>query len=191
MNKLVNKQTFTLKPFAIHPGLETLQVNGYAVRAAHELRLHYELSQELSQKLGDFPAIALANPSQSPQRLDNLWETTCFECFLALIDSSSYWEINLSPAGHWNIYRFEDYRQGMQSETAWSALPFTMSIGGQGLKLDLVLDLGALWGTEPSFQLGITAVIADPAQNLSYWALSHPGQVPDFHRRESFLLNFF
>jgi len=32
---------------------------------------------------------------------------------------------NLSPAGHWNIYRFEDYRQGMQEEMAF-VTPFSV-----------------------------------------------------------------
>jgi hypothetical protein len=35
--------------------------------------------------------------------------------------------------------------------------------------------------------LGLTAVIEDRAQVLSYWALAHASEKPDFHRAESFV----
>ena len=44
-----------------------------------------------------------------PRRRDRLWEETCLELFLGEEGSERYWEFNLSPAGHWNVYRFEFY----------------------------------------------------------------------------------
>ena len=65
-------------------------------------------------------------PADMPARRDRLWEETCFEFFLAVKNSPRYWEFNLSPAGHWNVYRFADYRQGMQEEPAFASLPFSV-----------------------------------------------------------------
>lgn len=175
---------FCLKPFEMDPSLETLQIEGYGVREGNNFRLHYTLS-------GDLAAIALASPAQHPQRLDNLWQTTCFEFFLALPNAARYWEFNLSPAGHWNVYRFENYRAGMQPELAFSDLPFVIKVIDERLLLDLVIDLTKLFSVQQSFELGVTTVLEDQHQQISYWAISHPGQIPDFHLRESFLLRFF
>lgn len=43
------------------------------------------------------------------QRQDYLWQQNCLECFVALSDKT-YLEINVSPQGAYNIYRFNDYR---------------------------------------------------------------------------------
>ena len=37
-----------------------------------------------------------------------------------------------------------------------------------------------------ALRLGLTAVIEDRTQGLSYWALKHAAEKPDFHRAESF-----
>jgi hypothetical protein len=177
---------FNLKPFAIHPGLETLQIQGEVGRAENRLRVHFEVSANLE----DFGAIALAAPDEPAQRLDNLWQTTCFEFFLTAIDSSCYWEFNLSPAGHWNVYRFQDYRQRMQLETAFNDLSFNFILKKNSLELDLVLDLQKLDLAQKTLNIGVTTVIADKSGHISHWAIAHPGQVPDFHDRASFLLQF-
>ena len=181
-------KSFHLKPFAIHPGLETLQIQGEVEREENRLRVHFEVSGSLEE----FGAIALASPNENEpaQRLDNLWQTTCFEFFLTAIDSSCYWEFNLSPAGHWNVYRFQDYRQGMQLETAFTDFPFTFILKNNSLELDLVLDLRKLDLAQKPLNIGVTTVIADKSKEISFWAIAHPGQVPDFHDRASFLLQF-
>ena len=37
-------------------------------------------------------------------------------------------------------------------------------------------------------RLGLTAVIEDRAQGLSYWALQHVAEKPDFHHADSFVV---
>ncbi|MNC96867.1 hypothetical protein D3C83_143500 [compost metagenome] len=37
-------------------------------------------------------------------------------------------------------------------------------------------------------RLGICAVVEDRAQVLSYWALKHPAEKPDFHHADSFVV---
>ena len=134
--------------------------------------------------------IAIAPHAPSPQRWDNLWETTCFEFFLALADSPRYWEFNLSPAGHWNVYRFEDYRQGMQPETQFLTLPFEVTVNCDRLFLDLRFNLDTILPPQQGFNIGVATVIQDQQGNISYWALTHTGEVADFHRRDSFLMTF-
>ena len=70
----------------------------------------------------DIPA-----PAGLPVRKESLWEETCFEMFVSSKGSSQYWEFNMSPSGHWNVYRFSAYREGMREEMAFESLPFSTS----------------------------------------------------------------
>jgi hypothetical protein len=37
-------------------------------------------------------------------------------------------------------------------------------------------------------RLGLASVIEDKARVLSYWSLKHPAEKPDFHHRDSFVV---
>ncbi|MEL6500167.1 MAG: hypothetical protein AAFQ23_02020 [Cyanobacteria bacterium J06623_1] len=71
---------------------------------------------------------------------------------------------------------------------AFDRLPFKVFKLGEVLQLSLQLDLDKIMTAEQSLDVGITTVIEDRAGKLSYWALSHPGTEPDFHRRDSFAI---
>ena len=110
---------FRLYPFPGTAPRFPLEITGTITRRDHTLVLRYELR-------GDLEALSLPGPAAHPGRLDGLWQETCLEFFLAPPDSPRYWEFNLSPAGHWNVYRFRDYRQGMTEAAAFTALPFSV-----------------------------------------------------------------
>ncbi|HEY9749454.1 MAG TPA: DOMON-like domain-containing protein, partial [Allocoleopsis sp.] len=129
----MNHQAFSLKPFSAANAPTDLQLTGTIARQGHRLNLRYVLS-------GDLPKIAIAPPSDQPTRKHELWQETCFEFFLGLQGSDRYWEFNLSPAGDWNIYRFDAYRQGMQEETAFTELPFVVEAQPEQLSLSLELN---------------------------------------------------
>lgn len=175
---------FSLHPFdtAIDPAI--LNLSGRVTRTDNRLILEFDLFDRLSQVL-----IPIA---KSPRRRDNLWQTTCFEFFIGVSNSSQYWEFNLSPGGDWNVYRFEDYRAGMQEERAFSSLPFAVKARelrctqcSHHTLLSIELDLDHLNITQ-SINLGITAVIE--TNQITYWALNHCGKEADFHIRESFAI---
>ena len=130
--------------------------------------------------------LVLPDPADRPLRKHRLWEETCLEFFLAPKDSPRYWEINLSPSGHWNVYRFASYREGMQEEAAFTSLPFRVERRENLFLLDLDLHLGGIVDSETPLQAGISAVLKRRNGETTYWALSHTGRRPDFHRRDSF-----
>lgn len=135
---------------------------------------------------GDLSTVAIAPEVAVPERRDRLWQTTCLECFLGLAGSARYWEVNVSPAGHWNIYQFEDYRQGMQPDLTWSVLPVFVEQGDGRLGVTVTLDLTGTALAGAALAVGVTAVIETVEGGLTYWALSHPGAEADFHQREGF-----
>ena len=94
------------------------------------------------------PQEDLVCPSQTAtaQRLDGLWQSTCLEAFFAIPGEAHYWEFNLSPSGDWNLYRLEEYRQGLRQEQGMgiSAISLEKEVLGNAvqLKAEVALDLG-------------------------------------------------
>jgi hypothetical protein len=177
----MNGQDFSLKPFSpISPPLN-FKITGHIARRPRQLVIRFELQGQLAELM--IPA-----PAAMPDRRAGLWEETCFEFFLGLKDSPQYWEFNLSPAGHWNVYRFAGYRQGMAEETALTSLPLSVRRRADSLEVALELDVGRIVSADQPLMVGIAAVIKRAGGGLSYWALTHPGPQADFHRRDSFVV---
>jgi hypothetical protein len=105
---------------------------------------------------------------------------------LAVESSPRYWEFNLSPAGHWNVYRFLAYREGMTEETAFASLPVKVRSDPDCLRLELEVDLGSIVRADQTLAIGISAVLKQISGEKTYWALTHCGPQADFHRRDSF-----
>ena len=114
-------------------------------------------------------------------RADGLWRTTCFEAFLWA--GGRYWEYNFSPAGEWAAYRFDGYRQG-QTAAAETASPALLELGAGGAELEAGFER-----PDGVIRIGLSAVIEDAEGSLSYWALAHPSDKPDFHHPDSFILD--
>jgi hypothetical protein len=174
-------RSFSLHPFPGEAPRFPLGITGTIARRGHILALRYELR-------GDLAALALPDPADRPARRDGLWRETCFEFFLAPQNLPQYWEINLSPAGHWNVYGFEYYPQGMHEEPALAALPFTVLKKPASLLLALEVDVSGFLPPGQPLDAAISAVIKARDDTLTYWALAHPGPQPDFHRRDTFII---
>lgn len=158
------------------PWLDSLQVD-LTPRSDGSLALCYRLRGDLAR---------LRLPSPAPrQATDGLWQHTCCEVFLRGADAPAYREFNFSPSGAWAAYRFQAYREG-----------------GCHLELaDPVIDCplhGDEWQLHATLppqvapcgpgRLGLSAVIEDRDGAKSYFALHHPGERPDFHHPDSFVL---
>ncbi|MBW4541291.1 MAG: DOMON-like domain-containing protein [Myxacorys chilensis ATA2-1-KO14] len=168
---------FLLKPFS--PSVD-LTITGSIERHSANLMIRYDLH-------GDLTAVVIPSPTLAVRQHD-LWKTTCFEFFLGLKNSKQYWEFNLSPAGHWNVYRFDGYRQGMQEELAIAALPVEVQQTSTTLMLTIALNLEQLELAEQSLDVAIASVVESKSGEITYWALTHPELEADFHRRDSFLI---
>jgi hypothetical protein len=113
-----------------------------------------------------------------------LWEHTCFEAFLRLDGAADYIEFNFAPSGAWQGYEFDSERTG-RDEAALD--PPHIRCWSDSARLELSVGIDGLPGTGP-WQAGIGAVVEDMGGGKSYWALTHPSDVPDFHNPRSFAL---
>lgn len=137
---------------------------------------------------GDIDRLHIA-PPQPPRRCDGLWQRTCFEAFVAATGSSAYCELNFAPSSAWAAYAFDAYREGMRDAPipAPPRIGITRDVGK--LTVAAVVDLGSLPSSpaRTASRVGLAAVIEDDAGGLSYWALTHPLQKPDFHHPAGFV----
>lgn len=174
--------TFALRPFPSAAAPPGIGVTGWIERRGERIAVHYRLR-------GKIRDVALPAPAAPPARRFGLWETTCFELFLAPRGRPRYWEFNLSPSGDWNVFRFAEYREGMLEETDYEALPVSVRRSADSLSLRADFALPGAMPAGGIWQAGISAVIVDESGAISYWALSHRGEMPDFHLRGSFTVD--
>jgi hypothetical protein len=153
-----------------------------AARHDETLLLNYRVVGELG---------AVRMPElRPPVHTDGLWRHTCFEAFVGSAASPEYCEYNFSPSGAWAAYHFASYRAGMEPHKGGRTPNFAFDLQDGALVLTAQVDLGWLsLGDGGKARLGVTAVIEDRAGQLSYWALKHPREEPDFHHADGFVLS--
>jgi len=146
------------------------------------LRLRYFLDGDVSRIL--VPAAA------SSERTDGLWEHTCFEAFIGGKGSNAYCEFNFSPSTQWAAYGFLSYRGGMVPLEYSTAPTVAASVTDDRIALEALIPLEALLALpgEDTLLLSLAAVIEESDGRLSYWALAHRAEIPDFHSPAGFVL---
>ena len=172
---------FLLKPFPGEGNPADLSIGGSIGRRSGTLSVLCEVRGNLSK-------VRVPAAADAPRRRDRLWEDTCLELFLGAEDSREYWELNLSPAGHWNVYRFTGYREGMRKETGITSLPFNVRRDPEALLLAAEIAVGKIVPADRNLAATVAAVIGTTDGGKSHWALVHPAPRPDFHRRDGFAL---
>lgn len=148
------------------------------LEGAARLRLEFVLGGELEQ---------LAIPRRAPSvRVENLWEHTCFEAFIAPAAGTRYCELNFSPSTEWAAYAFDDYRQGMVPLDLAEPPSVRVAETKNELHVTAGIELGWLADAPWPWRIGLTAVVEDRAGGRAYYALLHPRAKPDFHDAAAF-----
>lgn len=138
------------------------------------LRLEFQIQTKSPEKL------VWPDPIKNPGRKDELWKSTCFELFLGQQNSSSYLEVNASPSGEWNIYRFDSERQGLRPEPGRCQIFTEKSDEIFRIQINIQTDV------IPS-EIGATAVLAWKDRQNQYFSLQHSKPQPDFHNRSDWI----
>lgn len=157
------------------------------------LRFFFEIENRSGGALEQTVLLAEDGPAQ---RRDELWKSTCFECFIGRKGSSSYCEVNLAVDGSWNIYVFDRYREGMKRLEGVEKPFVSFDHAGSRARLEGRLApagegsayLNSLLDGSP-LELSATCVLEYVGKpERDYLALAHKGAKPDFHLRDSFIL---
>jgi hypothetical protein len=169
-----------LRPFAAVPK-PGVGVRAAACRQGAMLSLRWVV---------DGASVLVEGRADTPARRDRLWESTCFEAFLAPAGVPAYWEVNVAAGGDWNVYRFDAHRHGMRAENrapapvvrAVAEAPHVLAVAAT-LQLAPIAELAA-----GPLDVALAAVLDLGDGERSYWALRHSGAAPDFHARGSFVV---
>ncbi len=151
-----------------------------------DLALSYRLAADMNH-------LPIA-PRTCAKRTDGLWQHTCFEAFFGVAGTANYLEYNFSPSGQWAAYAFSAYRQRDVGADPLLSPRIAIHQFGDSFTLEVLLASETFPDSMNSaaLQLGLCAVVEDRDRRLSYWALCHaqggPKAVPDFHRRDTFVL---
>ena len=101
-------------------------------------------------------------------------------------EGPGYREFNFSPSGEWAVTAFRGYRDG--GEPVAEPVPgIAVRRSGERLELDAEIRPACL-PPGRSLRLGLSAVMEEAHGVLSYWALRHPANAPDFHHTDAFAL---
>jgi hypothetical protein len=177
-----NTYAFTLHSHPASRSPAVRRIGGKLSRTHAGLLVTYVLDGEL-ERLG-------VPTRQTPRFADDLWRHTCFEMFVMARGATLYHEFNFSPSGEWAAYAFARYRERVPLEVVQLDPHVTIRRAANKLELDAAVRLDRLAppAVEAPLVLGLSAVIEDNAGQLSYWALTHPHDKPDFHHPEAFAL---
>lgn len=175
--------TFELVPFQKTP---------HPIQIVSALDYHTPAQLQLGFWIND-PEQVIVYPSPTPeqvgQRIDFLWEQTCFELFIGIKNADAYREINLSPNLTWQAYQFEEYRypEDMPPQPAddIQLLDFKKTNFGLTAHFDLKDFLSQQQIRFGDLYFGISAVICT-AQQQHFFALQHQ-QTADFHNKRNWI----
>jgi hypothetical protein len=168
-----------------HPSTrsETVRAIQVLVRRSEsgELQMTFRLD-------GDISRIRLSPPGV-PRIAKQLWRHTCFEAFIAVEGQVAYHEFNFAPSGEWAVYAFEGYRNGGPLANEMMRPHIAVRSTDSRFELDAVvrLDLLSAIHRRASLRIGLSSVI-EASDGLSFWALRHPADKPDFHDADGFAL---
>ena len=131
---------------------------------------------------GNCAALRIPYATERPGLADGLWRHTCLEAFVAVDGDSAYREFNFSPSGQCAIYSFASERVRKPVEVDVAMQPsIHIHSGSEQLTLTAQLPWAALPPRGCALCIALSAVIEEANGQLSYWALQHPCEQPDFH----------
>jgi hypothetical protein len=168
-----------------HPSTPTESVRAIQVlvrrSASAELQVTFRLD-------GDISRINIPAPV-APRIGTELWRHTCFEAFINVQGQTAYHEFNFAPSSEWCIYALSGYRKGAPVANETMRPQISLRSTGSRLELDAIVRLDTLSSVHPRavLRIGLSAVI-EASDGLSYWALRHPANKPDFHDADGFAL---
>lgn len=158
-------------------------------QTVHALYVSYKLTGDLTQ-------IDLGNGTPNHQRQMKLWEKTCFELFLKHEDHDDYLEFNFSPHFEWNSFYFPQKGAPLKELEAVKNIKIDILRSSDIFQLIAEVESKNLPKhfqkelSQGKLMAGMTTVLKEKNLRMSYWALSHKDQRPNFHHFDSFIYKF-
>ena len=175
------------------PAVDLIRHSSVASPEPHSIRVDYECAADVLRLryslLGTLSRLRVPQV-RAAERTGDLWRHTCCEAFLGFDGAPVYYEFNFAPSTQWAVLRFASYRNGKSAVERVRTPVIEVRREPERLQLDVTVtlaELGELIG-DTRLKLGLAAVVEAQSGTLSYWALKHPRDHPDFHHPDSFTI---
>jgi hypothetical protein len=168
-----------------HPDTPSKAVSAIEVELSREagtLVLQYYVTGPAGLLVPGYPSPA------TRKRADELWRHTCLEAFVKPEGGEAYWEFNVAPTWDWQAYALSGYREGRHPDHAIATPVTDARYGRDGWNLSVRWDLAGAVPQDQPWRIGLAAVIQETGGAISYWALKHAPDKPDFHHSDAFAL---
>ena len=137
---------------------------------------------------GELSSIDLGEGIPHHARVMKLWEKSCFEFFIKNAHGN-YLEFNFSPEFEWKCFYFIKKGDALAEYSKMDQIKQDVLLSLDVFHLIARLDkkkFPELFLINAELKAGITCVIKEKNNNLSYWALSHHDTRPNFHDFKAF-----
>lgn len=134
-------------------------------------------------------SIILPSRKNKPQRTIGLWNATCFELFLKNRGANEYVEFNFSPTHDWNCFKFQNQNDELKEWIQVKKVEITSFRDANLYQLKAVFlksQLPSNFQNVERLLFSTTTVLKHSDDSLSYWAIKHTDNRPNFHHPESF-----
>jgi len=161
-----------------------LSLDGWAAplsrrRVQIEFRLHDEQQQ-----------VAWPYHHGGQTRTDTLNGSSYFEVFLQHAHHPHYVNVQITPQGLWNAYRFDHYRHPKHIPPLHEQHIGLEHLQIEHHRIQLVLDLARLYPRDSVLRVGLAAVLVHPHDLRSIWSLQHSGDYADSHQASDWRIQF-
>ena len=177
MHMLTEQDRYLLQPF--EPIIASnLQIEAW-VEPLNKRRVQIQLKLRDEQHQVTWP------PHHGSQtRAEYLEKSTCFEIFIQQADHANYVNVQLTPSGLWNAYRFDQYRQPKQVPPRHEQHIRIEQLLIEHHRISLVLDLAQLYPRRSRIHVGLAAILAHRQDLHTDWSLQHSAASADPHCAE-------
>jgi hypothetical protein len=169
-----------------HPKIKNLSGFGVSASLTKPTTQLWKVEFQVSGKIGSLKSVSKTRVDTFSTRGRDLWQSTCFEFFLAPLgrDSKHYCEWNFSPTGHWDFFAFKQYREPIQLELAprnYGVSDFKSISTQEVLNLEFVVESGAEFLYSKS-RFNLSCILETENNSKYYFSLDHRNpEKPDFH----------
>jgi len=175
MQLLTKKDRHILQPF--EPIIaSTLQLEAW-LQPLSKRRIQIQLKLHDEQDHVSWP-----QHHGSQIRAENLEKSTCFEIFIQQLEHANYVNVQLTPSGLWNAYRFDQYQYPKQVPPRHELRLTIEQLLIERHRISFVLNLAQLYPRRSLLKIGLSAILAHRHDLHSDWGLQHSGAFADPHR---------
>ena len=177
-------QEYALTPFQINEESKKIEIKG----SIHKIENRFQVVFTL---LDPHELVILPTIKRENQRVQGLWNETCFEFFIT-DQSHKYAEGNFTLDFGWNVFWFHSYRQTPLSEFAIHEnqnpiRDIYLSQRKSQIVVNVPPELIEKFNKQ-EMKFSLTTVVKLKNGNTLYYALSHKDKNPNFHHPESFMI---